>query len=190
MKMIRLGVALLAIGNVWSEEEAMTPERFKELVAAPEDGKMLRQELSFMPFWKKARTSVSMKYQDGKVFKEECVGSAKVIGGNYIVLAVESKFYKQTMHTILGYDEKARAIRQWGLFGETLTEATIVVDPAKKVTASVARYGDGLEEITASTYSEKEMCGHAVVYKDGMHFMTRDVTTRPVGEETAPALSR
>ncbi len=182
MKTIRLCLALLAIGNAFGGEE-MTAKRFKELVAAPGDHQALRAELADLPLWKKAMSSLSMKYRDGKVFKEDCLVTSKVIGGNYVVLAIESKFYKQTMHTIVGYDENAHAIRQWGLFGETLTEATMIVDPVSKVTASVARYGDGFEEITAATFSAKETSGRTVVYKNGVHFMTREATTRPVEDE-------
>jgi len=105
-----------------------TPEQFKKLVADPGDTNILRPELASLPFWRDAKCSVTLKYQDGKVFKEECAQTAKTVGGRYIVFSTDSQYYKQTMHAIVGYDEKALAIKQWGLFGDTLTEETMIFD--------------------------------------------------------------
>lgn len=163
----------------WSEG-VMTPQRFKELAGMKGDNIALRPELASLPFWKNAKCSITMKYQDGKVSKEDCLVTAKTIEGRFLVFSMESQFYKHLMYSIVGYDEKAAAIRHWGLFGETLTEATIVIDPKKQASASTARYGDGFEEITVETSSETEVCDHSLVYKNGVLFMTRDAITRPV----------
>ena len=179
MKMLCICLIVLVSDSVWSQE-AMTPKRFRELAESPADTETLCPELASIPFWKDATCSITMKYQDGKVFKEDCVQTARTVSGKYIVISMESKFYKATMHTIVGYDQKAQAIRQWGLFGDTLTEATLVVDSEKKVMASASTYGDGFMEISAGCWSDSEESDHALVYKDGVLFMTRDVTTKRV----------
>ncbi len=182
MKAFCIYLVLLTAGSTWSAEE-MTPKRFKELVATVGDTNALRPELASLPFWRKAKCSITMKYQDGKVFKEECLQTAKTIGGRYIVFSMESDYYKETMHAIAGYDEKASAIRQWGLFGDVLTEATVIFDPEKKLSASTSRYGDGFEEISVGSSSDAEMSDHTLVYKRGVLFMTRDAKTQPIRAE-------
>ncbi len=179
MKTLCICLVLLTAGSAWSQEK-MSPKRFRELAATPGDTNALRPELASLPFWRNARCSVTMKYQDGKVFKEDCSQTAKTIGGKYIVFSMESQYYKQTMHAIAGYDEKSAAIRQWALFGDTLTQATMIFDPEKKVSASTSRYGDGFEEISVGSCSDTEMSDHTLVYKGGVLFMTRDAKTRPV----------
>jgi len=178
MKALYVCLVLLIVGNARGEE--MTPKRFKELVAIAGDTNALRPELAALPFWREAKCSITMRYQDGKVFQEECIQTAKTIAGKYIVFSVDSRFYKQTMHAIAGYDEKASAIRQWGLLGNTLTEATVIFDLEKKLSASTSRYGDGFEEISVGNSSDVEMSDHTLVYKDGILFMTRDARTRPI----------
>ena len=172
-------LAFLVTGVAWSQE-AMTPELFNKLVATPGDTNSLRPELASLPFWRDAKCSVTLKYQDGKVFKEECIQSAKTIGGRYIVFSTDSQYYKQTMHAVAGYDEKASAIRQWGLFGNTLTESTMIFDSEKKTSASTSTYAGGFMEISVGSCSDKEMSDRALVYKDGVLFMTREVKTWPI----------
>jgi len=179
VKALYLCLVLLSAGSAWSEEE-MTSNKFRELVAMVGDTNALRPELAALPFWRNARCSITMKYQDGKVFKEDGIQTAKTIGGKYIVFGMESQYYKQTMHAIAGYDEKALAIRQWALFGDTLTESTMIFDPEKKLSASTSRYGDGFMEISVGSCSDTEMSDHTLVYKDGILFMTRDAKTRPI----------
>ena len=178
MKAVCVCLVLLLAGSAWSQE--MTPERFRELVATAADTNALRPELAALPFWRSAKCSITMRYEDGKVFKEDCTQTAKTIAGKYIVFSMDSQYYKRTMHAIAGFDEKASAVRQWGLFGDTLTEATLIFDPETKVSASTSRYGDGFMEISAGSCSDTEMTDHTVVYKDGVLFMTRDAKTRPI----------
>ena len=159
----------------------MTPEQFRKLVAIPGDTNALRPELASLPFWRDAKCSITLKYQDGRVFKEECAQTAKTVGGRYIVFSVDSQYYKQTMHAIAGYDEKASAVRQWGLFGDTLTEATMNFDPERKICAWTATYSGGsVMEISMGSFSDKEMSDRTLVYKDGVLFLTREVSTRPI----------
>ncbi len=158
----------------------MTLERFKKIVAAPGDTNALRPELASLPFWRNAKCSFAVKYQDGRTFKEECDSRAKTVEGRYIVYSLDSQHYKQTMYAITGYDEKASTIRDWGLFGDTVTEATTVFDPARKVSAWTSNYGDGFMEISVKSYSNEGMTAHDLVYKDGILFMTRDVKLWPI----------
>jgi len=161
----------------------MTPDLFKKLVATPGDTNVLTPQLASVPFWRKAKCSVTLKYQDGKVFKEEGEQTAKTIGGKYIVFSMDSQYYKQTMHAIAGYDEKASAFRQWGLFGDALTEATMIFDSEKKISASTSTYAGGFMEISVGSFSEKEMSDRTLVYKDGVLFLTREVRTWPIAPE-------
>ncbi len=179
MKALCACLIVFIAGSAWSQDE-MTPKRFRELVATRGDTNALRPELASLPVWRAAKCSITMKYQDGRVFRESCTQKAKTIAGKYIVFSMDSHYYKQPMYAIAGYDEKASAVRQWGLFGDILTEATMIFDPEKKVSASTSRYGDGFMEISAGTYSDTEMSDHTVVYKDGALFMIRDAKTRPI----------
>jgi hypothetical protein len=171
-------LVLFVTAIAWSQEP-MTPERFKEIVAAPGDSKALRPELAAIPLWRNAKCSIVLKYQDGRTFKEECDSKAKTVEGKFIVYSLDSQYYKQTMYAITGFDGKGATIRDWGLFGDTLTEATTVFDPARKVSASTSNYGDGFMEISVMSYSDREMTSRTLVFKNGVLFMTRDVKAWP-----------
>ena len=106
-----------------------------------------------VPFWSDSKILITAKYQNGNIAKEECATSTKTVEGRYIVSSIDSKFYKRTMYSITGFDEKASAIRVWGLFGEMVTEGTIVVDREKKVIAMSSAYGEGFTEISVGTCS-------------------------------------
>jgi hypothetical protein len=169
---------LLVTGDAWSQEQ-MTADEFKKLVATPGDSKALRKELASLPIWRDAKCSVTLKFQDGRVFKEEMARTAKTIDGNYVVFSVDSQFYKQPMHAILGYDDKALAINKWGLFGDTVTEETMMFD-LEKISASTSTYAGGFMEITLGSFSDKEMSGRALAYKNGVLYLTREVKTWPI----------
>jgi len=178
MKALFFYLALLVAGNAWSQE--MTPKLFKELVGTVGDNNALRPELAVLPFWREAKCTTTMKYQDGKVFTEDTIQTAKTIAGKFIVFSMYSQYYKQMVYAVAGFDEKASAIRQWGLFGDTLTESTMIFDPDTKASASTARYGDGFLEISAGSCSETEQTDYTVVYKNGVLFMTRHAKTQPI----------
>jgi hypothetical protein len=174
-----LCLVFLTTEIAWTQEP-MTLEQFSKFVDAPGDTNALRPELASLPFWRNGTCSVTLKYQDGRIFKEECVQTAKTVGGKYIVFSTDSQYYKQRMYSIAGYDEKASAIRLWAHFGDTLTEATMIFDSDRKISASTASYAGGFMEISVGSHSEKEMSDHTLVFKDGVLFMTRDVLTRPI----------
>jgi len=184
-------VAMMVTGLAWGED-AMTVEQFKKIVATSGDSTPLRAELAPLPFWRDAMCSVTIKHQDGKVFKEDCAQTAKTVSGKYIVFTVESKFYKQPISAIVGYDDSALAIRTWGLFGDTLSQSTIVFDPEKKISASTSTYSNDIMEISVESYTEKETSERTLVYKNGVLSMTREVKTFPSGktekvEQAAPS---
>jgi hypothetical protein len=183
-------VLLFLAAGLACGQEQMTPGQFRKLVSTPGDSRALRPELVSLPFWKDARCSVTLKFQDGRAFTEEMPLTAKTIAGKYIVFTADSQYYKQRRHSIVTYDDKAQAIKQWGLFGDTLTEETMLYDLAKKVCASTSRYAGGFMEITVASFSEKEISGRGLAYKDGVLYLTREVTTKPANVEPAGSAHR
>ena len=179
-----LSFVLLACSSAGGQE-AMTVEIFKKIVDTPGDSTPLLPKLAPVPFWSEAVCTNLMKYQDGRVFAEECSVSAKTVQGRYIVFTLNSQYYKQPMHGILSYDEKSQAHRQWALLGTNLTEATLVIDFEKKISAWTGRYEPGFMEISVGTFSDKESSEHALAYKDGVLFLTRDSKTRPITQPSA-----
>jgi hypothetical protein len=171
---------VIGITGVVSGQEEMTLERFKEIEAAPGDTTPLIPQLAALPAWRRAVCSISMKFEDGRVFEENCEVTTKTIQGRYIVFTVESQYYKQPVSSILGIDEKAKAYRHWGRFGDALTCSTVVYDFERKVSASTASYEPGFLEISVGTFSDDETSAHTLVYKGGVLFMTRDSKTKPI----------
>lgn len=157
----------------------MTAALFNKIVEAPPDSTPLIQKLIPVPFWTKAVCSNYMKYQDGRVFTEECSVTGKTVQGRYIVFTMDSQYYKQPLHGILTYDPNAQAYKQWALFGTNLTEATIVLDFEKKVSAWTGTYGSGFMDLSVGTFSPQESTEHSLSFKDGVLFLTRDSKTRP-----------
>ena len=172
----------------WSQEY-LSPSEFKKIVATPGDAKPLRPELAALPFWRNAICSVRLKYEEGRLVEEDCPQTAKTVSGKYIVFTTESQLHKQPMHCIVGYDQRASAIKQWGLYKDTVTEATMIFDPEKRITASTSTYGGGYMEISVTSASDNEMSGHGLVYKNGVLFLTREVKTRPVSPAAEKVMS-
>jgi len=165
--------------------ETMTPARFREIVGTPGDAVPLAPQLAAVPFWTNAVVSNVMTYASGKVFQEEMTQTARTEGGKYVVFTVQSKFYNQPMNSILAYDEKASALKMYGLYGngpagDIVMEGTAAYDYAKKTYTITSSYGDGFKETTTGSYTDKEDSAKTVVYKDGVLFMTREVKTRPI----------
>jgi hypothetical protein len=189
MKKIAALLALLFSVAVGFSQEQLTPERFREIVATPGDNVPLQPKLAAgSPLWTNATVNVVLKYQIGKVFTEEITQTAKTIGGKYIVFTGQSQFYHQPMSSILTFDEKASALKIYGLYGDghggdIVTEGLIVYDYEKKIYAASAAYGEGFKEITVGSYSKTESSDRTLVYKDGVLSMTREVKTRPVVEK-------
>jgi hypothetical protein len=169
---------IASLAAVRSEE--MTQELFSKLVARPGDTNQLRSELRHVPFFTNAICTVVMKFEDGRVSNEECKESVRTVDGNYIVFDLDSQFYHQVIHAVVGYDEKAKSIRVWGLYGDVLTSAIVAIDLEKKSTASTASFAGGFMELSLGSFSDTESSDRTWVYKEGALFCTRDIKTRPV----------
>jgi hypothetical protein len=192
MSMIRFLVALAIVCLAFqlsvqgqTNQEAMTPELFRKIVATPGDSVPLAPQLAAAPFWTNAVVSNEMTYASGKIFTEEMTQTARTVRSKYVVFTVQSKYYNQPMSAILAYDEKASTLKVYGLYGNShggdiVTEGAIVYDYAKKTYTSTSSYGDGFKEITTGSYTDTEDVAKTVVYKDGVSSMTREVVTRPV----------
>jgi hypothetical protein len=177
-------VSPLSLNAASSNQETMTLARFREIVGTPGDAVPLMPQLAAVPFWTNAVVSNVMTYASGKVFREELTQTARTVGGKFVVFTVQSKFYNQPMNSILAYDEKASALKVYGLYGDNhagdiVTEGTAAYDYTKKTYTSISSYGDGFKETTTGSYTDTEDSAKTVVYKDGVLFMTREVKTRP-----------
>ena len=165
-------------------QEVMTPEQFRKIVDAPADAVPLVPQLAAVPFWTNAVVNIVMTYASSKVFREDMTVSAGTVSGKFVVFTLHSKSNNQTMHSILTYDEKASALKVYGLFGnghagDIVTEGTVVYDYAKKTYAITSTYGDGFQEITTGSYTPTEDFAKTAVYKNGVLFMTRETKTLP-----------
>ncbi len=169
---------LLIAGVAWGQD-SMTLEQFNTLVATPGDTNALRAELASLPFWKAAKCSTVFKFPDGRVFKEESVATTKTIGGKYVVCSVGSQYIKEPMRAVITYDEKASAIRAWGITGGSLAVSTVVLDPEKRITASSGTHGEFMQ-ISVGTYSDTEAFSRVSVYKNGVLSLTREVRSWPI----------
>jgi hypothetical protein len=161
-------VSPLSLNAASSNQETMTPARFREIVGTPGDVVPLMPQLAAVPFWTNAVVSNVMTYASGKV-----------------VFTVQSKFYNQPMNSILAYDEKASALKVYGLYGDghagdIVTEGTAIYDYARKTYSIISSYGDGFKETTTGSYTDTEDSAKTVGYKEGVLFMTREVKTRPI----------
>jgi hypothetical protein len=174
------------IASIAWGQDSMTMEQFNTLVATPGDTNALRAELAPLPFWKFARCSTVFKFPDGRVVKEESVATSKTIGGKYIVCSMDSQFIKEPMRAVIAYDEKATAIKSWGIAGGSLAESTVVLDPEKKITASSGTHGEFME-ISVGTYSDTEAFSRVSVYRNGVLFLTRKVSYSPMKAESGGA---
>ena len=168
-------------------QETMTPVRFREIVGAAGDAVPLAPQLAAVPFWTNATISNVMTYASGKVFREELTQTVRTVGGKYVVFTVQSKFYNQPMNSILAYDQKASALKVYGLYGDSnagdiVTEGTAVYDFAKKTYTITSSYGDSFTETTTGSYTDTKDSAKTVVYKGGVLFMTREVKTQQMGK--------
>jgi hypothetical protein len=171
---------MIGLSSLASGQEEMTVARFKQIEAKQGDATPLIQQLARVPIWKKAVHSISMKYQDGRSFKDECSVTTKTVEGRYIVYTAECQHHGPLVSSILVFDEKAQAYQNWGLIGDTPTHSTIIYDFEKGVLASTVSYQPGFVEISVQTFSNEEASAHTLVYRDGVLFLTRDSKTRPI----------
>jgi hypothetical protein len=176
---------LLIAGVAWGQD-SMTLEQFNTLVATPGDTNALRAELAPLPVWKVAKSSSVFKLPDGRVFKEESVATTKSIGGKYVVCSMDSQYIKEPMRAVIVYDEKASAIKSWGIAGGSLVVSTVVLDAEKRITASSGTHGEFME-ISVGTYSDTEAFMRVSVYKNGVLSLTREVRSWPMRAEDSAA---
>jgi len=146
-----------------------------------DDTPLLPQLAKAGPHWTNATVTVALKYQDGREFNEQITSIAKSVEGKYVVTAGESQFYHQKMTVISTFDEKASAYRTWTLIGNVVAEQTAVYDFDKKIYATSSSYGDGFAEVGVGSYSDATESSKTLVYKDGILFMTREVSVNPSG---------
>jgi hypothetical protein len=189
-----VGLILVFSTGLGFGQESMTPARFREIVNLPGDMVPLVPQLAPVPFWTNAVVSNVMTYASGKVFREVMTQTARTVGGKYVVFTVYSQFYQKPMSGVLAFDEKATALKMYGLFGDghggdVVTEGTLVNDYVKKTYTATSSYGDGFKETTAGSYTDKEDFAKTMVYKNGVLFMTREATTHPVTSSKPASLS-
>jgi hypothetical protein len=139
-----------------------------------------------LPFWKVAKCSTTFKFPDGRVFIEESVATTKTIGGKYIVCSMDSQFLKEPLCAVIAYDERASAIKSWGITGGSLAVSTVVLYPEKRLTASSGAHGEFME-ISVGTYSQTESFSRLSVYKNGVLSLTRDARYWPIKAEPGGA---
>ncbi|HZR21848.1 MAG TPA: hypothetical protein VFE51_31485, partial [Verrucomicrobiae bacterium] len=84
---------------------------------------------------------------------------------------MDSQYAKEPMRAVIVYDEKASAIKSWGISGGSLAVSTIVLYPGKRLTASSGAHGEFIE-ISVGTYSETESFSRVSVYKNGVLSLT------------------
>jgi hypothetical protein len=173
--------ALLIAGVAWGQD-SMTLEQFNTLVATSGDTNALRAELASLPFWKVAKCISVFILPDGRAFKEESVATTKTIGGKYVVFSMDSQYIKEPMRAVIAYDEKASAIKSWGIAGGSLAVSTVVLDSEKRITASSGTHGD-FTEISVGSYSDAEAFSRVSVYKNGVLSLTREVRYWPMKAE-------
>jgi len=99
---------------------------------------------------------------------------------------MDSQYLKEPLRAVIAYDEKASAIKSWGIAGGSLAVSTIVLDTEKRLTASSGAHGEYME-ISVGTYSETESFSRVSVYKDGVLSLTRDVSYWPMKAEPSGA---
>ena len=162
----------------------MTPERFREIAALPGDLAPLGPQLSSVPFWTNAVVSVVMKYASGRTSTEKVTQTAHTVSGKYIVYSINSEFYHRTINSIMAFDQKASALKVYGLYddghgGDALTEAVVTYDFEIKAYSATSTYGDGFKEVTTGSYTSFSDFSRTVVFKNGAMFMVREVTAMP-----------
>jgi len=175
--------------SITLSREVMTPALFKQIVQLPGDSTPLIAQLARIPVWTNATVSNVMTYASGKVFTEEMTQRTRTIRGKYIVATVHSKYYNQSMSSVLTFDEKASVLKVYSLFadghgGDMLTEGKMSFDFSKKTYAVTSSYGDGFKETTTGVYADTEDTARTEVYQNGGLFMRREIVTRPVTNRT------
>jgi hypothetical protein len=101
---------------------------------------------------------------------------------------MDSQFLKEPQCAVIAYDERASAIKSWGITGGSLAVSTVVLYPEKRLTASSGAHGEFME-ISVGTYSQTESFSRVSVYKNGVLSLTRDARYWPIKAEPGGAAS-
>ena len=150
MKKILLFFPFLFLSSITAfGQEQMSAEKFNQIASASGDNTALSDKLATFPFWTNSEANVFLKYVDGRTFKEDDVQTAKTINGKYIVFTTQSQFYKKPMNSIVMYDEKTSTFKILAVYGDTVVEGTIILDPEKKVTKQARLTEMDLQKLAA-----------------------------------------
>jgi len=93
------------------------------------------------------------------------------------------------MNTILTFDEKASALKAYVLHknrqgSDIITEGSVAYNFATKTYAITVSSQGNITETTKGSYTDTEENAKTVIYKDGVLFLTREVTTWPVTDKS------
>lgn len=162
----------------------MTPARFHQIVNTPGDGKPVVGPMAASPFWTNATVHIVMTYASGTNFEEEMPVTGRLVGGKYFVGAMESKYYHQTMYSIVECDPEFPRVKIYSLFGdghggESVVDATAVYDLSARTYTTTSSYGD-FKETGSGHFTDTEDVSKTLIYKNGALFMTREIEARPV----------
>ncbi len=165
-------------------EEAMTPERFREIVAKPADAAP-PAEFAKLPGadWKKTKVTITCVYADGRNFSETVIQTGKYVGGAYSVSSCYSDAYKTSLHCIGAYDAKTGRYKSWNLVGDTLVEGSTRFDFAKKTCVTTSTYTQGEDRFAESShgaYADDIFIDTCIIVKNGKPEMTRTVIATPI----------
>jgi len=166
-------------------EEAMSVNRFREIVAQAGDHVPLIAPLVSIPIWTNAIISNVMTSASGKVYRETLPESVHTIGGKYVVYTTWSKNFPQPFNSVLAYDANVDALRVYTLLkdghGEDrLTAGTVDYDFANKTYTINLTYGDGFQKTTHGTYTLSESVSRSEITQNGVHLLSIDIVTRAV----------
>jgi hypothetical protein len=179
------GCALLVVAVSGCGQQGMTPAHFREIVKAPGDSVPLIPPMTSLPYWTNAAGSNVMTYADGRVLHEQLSQTAYTVRGQYVVFKIYSQLNQGWMHSIMAYDEAAKAVKVYGLYTDPrgrdmLTEGTITYDRAKGTYRETSAFGNGFREITDGVHTAARDSAKSLVYQGGALMLTREATTWPV----------
>ena len=172
-------VTAVAFSFMVQAQQTMTAEKFREIASSPGDDVTLNTNLlAAGPLWTNATVTVDLMYADGKKFHEAIPASIKTVKGNYLVATINSSLYKQPVNTIGAYEEATGCYKVWALYGEMLTESTMVCDTNKRIYSFYSAYG-GTLEYGVGSWNATNKWSHTLIMKEGVLFCTRDISSIP-----------
>jgi hypothetical protein len=176
---LALSILMFQATGIFCQEQ-MSVEKFNQIASASGDNTPLVGKLATFPFWTKEEVSIFVNYESGTTSKEDVIQTAKTINGKYIVFTNQIQFIKQSMTSIVIYDEKTSAFKILAVSGNTIVQRTVVLDDGKKTYKISSSFDDGLTETGDGSYSDKQIYEKTCCYKNGVLFMTREVKSMPI----------